>query len=123
MHNVWLFSFSFVHGRNLHAHERMSVLTVLQCAYFLCIPTYLLYYLTPLPPPYLSRFTLLNSRMASAVVTGARLLLATADAIQKSPGQIDGEDPGEHFPPHFHTLILPPCPSVLFTKAAPLPST
>ena len=48
--SIWLFSFSFVHGRNLHAHQRMSVL---QCAYFLCIPTYLLYYLTPLLPPYL----------------------------------------------------------------------
>ena len=95
MHNVWLFSLSFVHGRNLHVHERMSVL---QCAYFLCIPTYLLYYLTPLPPPYLSRFTLLNSRMASAVVTGARLLLATAGAIQNSVGQIFGDDQGEHPP-------------------------
>ena len=63
-----------------------------------------------------------NYRMAFAVQAGAPLLLATEDAIQKSSGQIEGEDPGEHFPPHFHTLILPPCPSVLCTKAAPLPS-
>ena len=95
----------------------------LQCMLFSCIFTYLSYYLTPLLPPYLSRFTLLNSRMASAVVTGARLLLATAGAIQKSSGQIEGEDPGEHFPPPFGKLILPPCPSVLFTKAAPSPSS
>ena len=118
MHNVWLFSCPFVHGRNLHVHERMSVL---QCAYFLCIPTYLLYYLTPLPPPYLSRFTLLNSRMAPTVVTGARLLLATAGAIQNSVGQIFGDDQGEHPPALVYMRHLSPPPLKCSMQKPPSP--
>ena len=120
MQHVWIFSFSFVHGCNIYAHERMSVL---QCTYFLCIPTYLSYYLTPLLPPYLSRFTLLNSRMASAVVTGARLLLATADAIQNSVGQIFGDDQGEHPSCFASGCLCPPPLKCSSQKPPPSPVT
>ena len=88
MQHVWLFSFSFVHGRNLHVHERMSVL---QCASFPCIFTYLSYYLTLLLPPYLLRLLYYHFTMAPAVQAGARLLLVTAGKSPKSSGQIDGE--------------------------------